>query len=54
VIVVHTSALMAILLGEAEADGCIGVLEAETEALISSGTMAEALIVAGRRNVAQG
>ena len=52
-IVVDTSALMAILLGEAEADACIGVLEAETEILISSVTMVEALIVAGRRNVAQ-
>ena len=52
-IVVDTSALMAILLGEAEADACIGVLEAETEILISSVTMAEALIVANRRNVAQ-
>jgi len=44
---------MAILLGDAGADACIGVLEAETELLISSVTMAEALIVASRRNVAQ-
>ncbi|CAO4163195.1 Ribonuclease VapC [Methylorubrum populi] len=49
-IVVDTSALMAILLSEPEADRCIDVLEAEDEILISSGTMAEALIVALRRN----
>ncbi|MCP1547460.1 MULTISPECIES: type II toxin-antitoxin system VapC family toxin [Methylorubrum] len=49
-IVVDTSALMAILLGEAEADRCADVLEAEDKILISAGTMAEALIVALRRN----
>ena len=49
-IVVDTSALMAILLGEAEADRCADVLEAEDKILISAGTMAEALIVASRRN----
>jgi len=48
-IVVDTSALMAILLGEADADACIAVLEAETAVLISAGTVAEALIVAARR-----
>lgn len=42
---------MAIVLGADEADGCIKVLEAEAEALISAGTIAEALIVAARRNV---
>ena len=47
---VDTSALMAILLGEAEADRCADVLEAEDKILISAGTMAEALIVALRRN----
>jgi ribonuclease VapC len=50
-IAVDTSALMAIVLGEPEGDACIDVLEAETEVLISAGTVAEALIVAGRRNV---
>lgn len=49
-IVVDTSALMAILLGEAEADRCADVLEAEDKILISASTMAEALIVASRRN----
>ncbi len=51
-IVVDTSALLAIVLGEPEADVCIAILEAEKEVLISAGTMAEALIVAAQRNVA--
>ncbi len=51
-IAVDTSALMAIVLGEAAADACIAALEAEAEVLISAGTVAEALIVAARRNVA--
>jgi ribonuclease VapC len=50
-IAVDTSALMAIVLGEAEADACMDALEAEADLLISAGTVAEALIVAGRRNV---
>lgn len=50
-IVVDTSALMAILLAEPESDRLIAQLEAEAEVLISAGTLAEALIVAGRRNV---
>ena len=53
VIAVDTSALMAIALGEAEADACIRVLETETEIVISAGTVAEALIVAARRNVGE-
>jgi ribonuclease VapC len=52
-IAVDTSALMAIILGEAEADACIKALEAETDVLISAGTVAEAIIVAARRNVAE-
>jgi ribonuclease VapC len=52
-IVVDTSALMAIVLGETEADACMKILEAETEVLISAGTLAEALIVSERRNVAE-
>jgi ribonuclease VapC len=51
-IVIDTSALLAIVLGKPEADACIAVLEAENEVLISAGTLAEALIVAARRNVA--
>jgi ribonuclease VapC len=54
VIAVDTSALMAIALGEKEADACIMVLETETEVVISAGTVAEALIVAARRNVGEG
>ena len=51
-IAVDTSALMAIALGEADCGVCIDVLEAETEVLVSAATVAEALIVAARRNVA--
>ncbi len=50
-IVVDTSALMAIILDEPQAEACMAVIEAEEEVLISAGTVAEALIVAGRRNV---
>jgi ribonuclease VapC len=52
-IAVDTSALMAILLAEPEADACAAILEAEPRVLMSAGTMAEALIVAGRRNIAK-
>jgi len=52
-IAVDTSALMAIALGEAEADACIRILESETKVVISAGTVAEALIVADRRNVGE-
>jgi ribonuclease VapC len=51
VIAVDTSALMAIVLKEPEADACKTALAAESEVLISAGTLAEALIVSGRRNV---
>ena len=50
-IAIDTSALMAIALGEREADACIQALETEPEVLISAATVAEALIVAARRNV---
>ena len=50
-IAVDTSALMAIVLAEAEADSCIAALGDETEVLVSAATVAEALIVAARRNV---
>jgi len=50
-IAVDTSALMAILLDEREAEGCATVLEQEDDILISAGTLAESLIVAARRNV---
>jgi ribonuclease VapC len=51
VIAVDTSALMAVLLGGAQADDCVAVLESADRLLLSSGTLAEALIVAARRNV---
>ena len=50
-IAVDTSALMAIVLNEPNADACVAALEAGGDLLISAGTMAEALIVATRRNV---
>ena len=52
-IAVDTSALMAIALGEAEADACIGILETEIQVVISAGTVAEALMVAARRNLGE-
>ena len=50
-IAVDTSALMAIVLNDPDADACVAALAAEDDLLISAGTIAEALIVAARRNV---
>ncbi|MGH6989611.1 MAG: type II toxin-antitoxin system VapC family toxin [Stellaceae bacterium] len=50
-IAVDTSALMAIVGDEPEAMRCRSAIDRETEIVISAGTMAEALIVAGGRNV---
>jgi ribonuclease VapC len=50
-IAVDTSALMAVILAEPQADACIAALKRESELLISAGTVAEALLVASRRNV---
>jgi ribonuclease VapC len=50
-IAVDTSALMAILLDEADSEACMSVLESETTVFISVGTLTEALIVAERRGV---
>jgi ribonuclease VapC len=52
-IAVDTSALMAIGLNEPEADACIAALEADDRVIISAGTLAEVLIVAARRNIAE-
>jgi ribonuclease VapC len=52
-IAVDTSALMAIVLNEPQADACIAALEGEDDILISAGTVAEALIVSARRNVGE-
>ena len=50
-IVIDTSAIMAILLNEPKSGACIDAIEREDEIVISSGTLAETLIVARRRNV---
>jgi ribonuclease VapC len=50
-IVVDTSALMAILQEEPEANACSNAVEADAEVLASAGTVAEALIVARRRQL---
>ncbi|WP_448191656.1 type II toxin-antitoxin system VapC family toxin [Azospirillum sp. sgz301742] len=49
--VVDTSALMAIILDEPEAEECMACLEAAETLVMSAGTLAEALIVAERCNV---
>jgi ribonuclease VapC len=51
VIAVDTSALMAIVLKEPQAEACLAALEAEDDVLISAGTLAETLIVSARRSV---
>lgn len=48
-IVVDTSALMAIILQEPDAQRCIAVLDREDQLLISAGTVTECLIVAAGR-----
>jgi ribonuclease VapC len=50
-IAVDTSAIIAILLNEPQSDACIDALEREDEIVISAGTLAETLILAGRRNI---
>jgi ribonuclease VapC len=45
-IAVDTSALLAILLREPQADACSDTLLADDDRVISAGTLAEALIVA--------
>ena len=50
-IVVDTSALMAILLEEPEADACSNAVEANADVLASAGTITEALIVARRKQL---
>jgi ribonuclease VapC len=52
-IAVDTSALMAILLNEPEADACMAALATADPVLISAGTLAEALIVAARRGIGE-
>ncbi len=52
-IVVDTSALMAVLLDERQAEACIAALAREREVLISAGTVVEALIVSATRKVGE-
>ena len=52
-IVVDTSALLAIVLGEPGGPACREALRQAKAAYISAGTLAEALIVGGHRGVAQ-
>lgn len=52
-IAVDTSALMTIVLNEPKANACIAALAAEDKVLISAATVAETLIVSGRRNVGE-
>ena len=50
-IAIDTSALMAILLDEDERTACAAALRTSERIVISAGTVAEALIVAGRREL---
>ena len=50
-IAVDTSALMAIVLNESEADACAAALQADDRLLISAASVAEALVVAAARNL---
>ena len=50
-IVIDTSALMAIVLDEPEAGACATAIEQNRDLAISAGTLAEALVVATRRGV---
>ena len=50
-IAVDTSALIAVVLGEATAAACMAALEADDRVLISAGTLAQALIDSQLRNV---
>lgn len=48
--VVDTSALMAILLKEPQADACARAIKSDVDRLISAGTVTECLVVATRRS----
>ena len=50
-IVVDTSALLAIILNEPAGGHCKAALAVESQVVISAGTLAEALLVAGRRGL---
>src|SRR5215213_4338884 len=48
---VDTSALMAILLEEERGPACAAALKTDDDVIVSAGTVAEALVVAARRNL---
>jgi ribonuclease VapC len=48
---VDTSALMAIVLGEERGTPCAAALKTDDELIVSAGTVAEVLVVAGHRNL---
>ncbi|HME28147.1 MAG TPA: type II toxin-antitoxin system VapC family toxin [Acetobacteraceae bacterium] len=48
---IDTSALMAIVLNEPQAEACMAAIEQEPELAISAATLAEALVVATRRGI---
>ena len=50
-IVLDTSAIIAIITGEAMAERCAGVIAAESSVIMSAGTLTESLIVATRRRL---
>jgi ribonuclease VapC len=50
-LVIDTSAIIAVLKGEREADRCIDAMAVEGDLLISAGSLAELLIVAATRGV---
>lgn len=50
-IAVDTSALLAIILREPEADACLAALLADNEVLLSAGTLAELLVVGAGRGL---
>jgi ribonuclease VapC len=52
VIVVDTSAIVAVMLREANAAACIRIWEAQERVLISAGTLAELLIITAARDIA--
>jgi len=51
VIVVDSSALLAVLQGESEAEACMDALGSDADLIIAAPTLAEALIVAGGRQL---
>lgn len=52
-IAIDTSALVAVLQREPEAKACADMLEAESDLIMSAGTLAEALIVARGKGIAK-